>query len=153
MFQVLRLKMKQEGRRIVFSIPGETDYLIQIRSLISTVASEVGLAEEELYKIETAVDEACANVIEHAYEGEEGSKPIQICLEVTPSRLIISVKDYGRTFNPGTINPPDLSKFIKEKRDGGLGLFLLQSLMDEINYTSDPRGYNELTLIKYLKPQ
>ncbi|HWP47943.1 MAG TPA: ATP-binding protein [Candidatus Limnocylindrales bacterium] len=145
--------MKQEGRRIVFSIPGETDYLIQIRSLISKVASEAGLAEEELYKVETAVDEACANVIEHAYEGEKESKPIQICLEVTPSRLVVSVKDYGKTFNPGAIKPPDLPKLITEKRDGGLGLFLLQSLMDEINYTSDPWGYNQLTMIKYLKPK
>jgi serine/threonine-protein kinase RsbW len=145
--------MKQEGRRIVFSIPGETHYLTQIRSLISQVASEAGLAEEELYKIETAVDEACTNVIEHAYKGEKESKPIQICLEVTPSRLVVSVKDYGRKFNPGAVKPPDLSKFITEKRDGGLGLFLLQSLMDEIHYTSDPRGYNELTLIKYLKPK
>lgn len=145
--------MQQEGRRIVLRVPGETDYLIQIRSFISTIASEVGLTEDELYKIEMAVDEACTNVIEHAYEGEEETKPIQICLEATTSRLMISVKDYGKKFNLSPIKPPDLSKFITEKRNGGLGLFLLQSLMDEIDYRSDPRGYNELTMTKYLEPR
>lgn len=145
--------MKQKSKRILLKIPGETNYLDKIRSFIGGIASEVGFNEEDLYKIETAVDEACANVIEHAYEEEAEVKPLIISIEVTPSKLIISIIDYGKGFNLNLIKPPDIPKFIAEKRDGGFGLFLIKTLMDEIDYRSEPNTYNELTLIKYIKPK
>jgi serine/threonine-protein kinase RsbW len=145
--------MEQESKKILLKILGETNYLGKIRAFITNIASEAGFNEEDLYKIESAVDEACTNVIEHAYNKNEEAKPLTLRLEVTPTRLIISVTDYGKGFVMDSIKPPNISKFIAEKKDGGLGLFLIKSFMDEISYQSDSNGHNKLTMIKYLKPK
>jgi len=145
--------MGQESKKILLKIPGETCYLDEVRNFITGIAADAGFNEEDLHRIEAAVDEACANVMEHAYDQSEAIKPVTISLELTPSRLVISVIDYGKGFNPDILQSPDISKYISEKKNSGLGLFMIKALMDEIDYKSNPGKYNELVMIKYIHPR
>ncbi len=115
-----------------------------------TEAACAGYAVESrtLYYIKMAVDEACANIFEHAY----GGKPGRMEIEATCSAagLTVRIRDWGRVFDPATIRPPDHAVPLAERPVGGLGLFLIQQLMDRVEYRFDPHAGNCLTLEKEL---
>jgi anti-sigma regulatory factor (Ser/Thr protein kinase) len=103
-----------------------------------------------LYDIQLAVDEACANVVYHAYRGmEPGDMEVSCCLD--GPELVIRVRDWGRSFDPASVPEPDLDAPLEERALGGLGLFLLKQVMDQIQYTFDPEEGNELKMVKRLQ--
>ena len=101
-------------------------------------------------KIELAVDEACANVIEHAYNKEYREKQIDIAVRIEYQKLTIVVTDQGKGFDPSKLELPNMREYLAEMRVGGLGVFLMKTLMDEVNYTFNPGVKNQVSLIKYL---
>ncbi len=136
------------ARELVVS--SSTNKLSEIRDFISSVAKESGFNEEDVGKIILAVDEACTNVIKHAY-GESSTKgKIYLSVNFASNKLTIVIVDRGLHFEPGKIPEPDLEKYYKEKRKGGFGMFLMRKLMDEVNYDSFDDGKNRVTLSKYL---
>ncbi|MCK5219138.1 ATP-binding protein, partial [bacterium] len=102
--------------------------------------------EEKITQIEMSLDEALANVIEHAYSFD-AYQEIQVNLWIYAHHLEIVIKDYGRSFDSESIPLPNLKKHIEERRIGGLGRYLIQTLMDEVAYR---KGFhsNELRMIK-----
>lgn len=101
-----------------------------------------------LYKVKMAVDEACTNVLEHAYEGEEGR--LEVHAQCTPSRLNIEIRDWGKAFDPTIIPVPDPSLPVEQRPVGGLGIYLMRKLMDRVEYRFDGQAGNCLTLEKRL---
>lgn len=139
-------KSKQNNELIVSS---STDNLSVIRDFIRAAADKAGLSLEVIGKITLAVDEACTNVIKHAYNYSPDGEII-ITATSKNSKFIITITDFGKSFNPDTIPEPNLKESIKQKRVGGLGMFLMRKLMDEVEYKSSPRKTNRVTLVKYL---
>lgn len=136
---------------IVVQTPGEINFLHRIREFITGIASEAGIDEQDVNNIELAVDEACTNVIEHGYASGEGNKNITIRMEIDTSKLVLTIIDQGKSFDPRLLQPPDIKQLINMKRDGGLGISLIKRAMDAIDYRTTPEGQNELILTKYLK--
>ena len=135
---------KNTGELIVKS---RTENLSLIRDFISSQASSSGLIAEEVENIMLAVDEACTNIIKHAYKSyPEGD--IVIKLEYNHEKLIISIIDHGNTFNPDTVPDPDLQKYYRNGKVGGLGMYLMKTLMDDVKYISVPGKYNKVLLFK-----
>ena len=135
---------KNTGELIVKS---RTENLSQIRDFISSQASSSGLSSEAIENIMLAVDEACTNIIKHAYKSyPEGD--IVIKLESNRDKLIISIIDHGNTFDPGTVPDPDLQKYYRNGKVGGLGMYLMKTLMDDVKYISVPGKYNKVQLSK-----
>lgn len=100
------------------------------------------------YKVETAVDEACSNIIEHAYGGEDVG--VIVCsYRLESDRLTIELKDTGKPFNPASIPAPDTGAPLSERKANGLGLYFMQQMMDEIDFHSDPEEGNVLRMVKY----
>lgn len=100
----------------------------------------------EQFKI--AVDEACTNVIKHAYKGEDGHR-IEIAVIVEDDRFTVRIRDRGEAFDPTHYAEPNLFKFAKRRRAGGFGVHIMRRLMDDVEYRS--RGkVNEVFLTKYL---
>jgi serine/threonine-protein kinase RsbW len=107
-----------------------------------------GVTDEILYDIQLAVDEACTNIISHAYAGlDPGS--IILDLETNPNKLIASLTDFGHSFEPSSTPVPDVNAPIEERELGGFGLFFIQQSMDEMNYQVTEDG-NKMILTKYL---
>ena len=96
-----------------------------------------------------AVDEACTNIIKHAYKSNPEGE-ILLKLKYSDHKLTIVIIDYGKSFNPENVPDPDLQKYYKQHRVGGLGMYLMKTLMDEVRYSSIPGKYNEVYLTKYL---
>lgn len=141
--------MNKTTKSYLLKIPSQTDNLELIRNFINGVAKKVGFDSEESNKIELAVDEACTNVIEHAYQHDE-SKDIDIAIKIDYHKITIVVTDRGKSFNMKEVELPDMESYLAELRVGGLGIYLMKTLMDEVDYHSKPGVKNEVRMVKYL---
>ena len=142
--KVLAASKKNISELIVKS---RTENLSLIRDFISSKASIAGLTKESIENIMLAVDEACTNIIKHAYNSIPDGE-ITIKLEHNSDKLLISIIDHGSTFNPDSGPDPDLQKYYRNGRVGGLGMYLMKTLMDDVKYISVPGKYNQVLLSK-----
>jgi serine/threonine-protein kinase RsbW len=142
----LKTKNKIDKR---LKITSRTENLSVIREFIQSAAEEVGIKPGVTEDVMLAVDEACTNIIKHAYKSyPEGE--ILLKLKYSDHKLTITIVDYGNSFNPDNVPDPDLQKYYQQHRVGGLGMYLMKTLMDEVRYNSIPGKYNEVYLTKYL---
>ena len=112
-------------------------------------AQKAGFDERTLYEIQLAVDEACANVVDHAYQGADpGDIEVFCCLD--DQILTVQVRDWGTGFDLTGVADPDLDAPLEERTLGGLGLFLVRQVMDDVQFRSDPELGNELMMSKRL---
>ena len=135
---------------IQIKLPSHTDYLDVIREFISKLAHDAGFDEENIHKIALAIDEACTNVIRHAYDqGDEHY--VEVEAHVDGEALTIKVSDSGKGFDPDSIETPNIEKLMAQHKFGGFGLYLIKTLMDEVSFSIQPGVKNEVRMTKYLK--
>ncbi|MGE5248582.1 MAG: ATP-binding protein [Bacteroidota bacterium] len=127
--------------------PAQFQYLDEIRDFVGNIASKGGFNAKEVYSIQLATDEAASNIIEHAYE-DVPNGVIEITCGMSGDVLTIVLHDHGKSFDPSSVRPPNLKANLSERQIGGLGIYLMRKLMDEVHYESRPRGGNALTLTK-----
>ncbi len=140
--------MGKHTKSYLLKIPSQTDNLEIIRGFVSGVAKKVGFDDADRNKIELAVDEACTNVIEHAYQHDE-TQNIDVAIKIDYNKLTVIVTDRGKSFQINEIEMPDMNKYLAELRVGGLGIYLMRTLMDEVDYRSKPGVKNEVRMAKY----
>ena len=126
-------------------VKSKTENLSTIRDFISASALEAGMKSDAVENIILAVDEACTNIIRHAYKSVPDGELI-IKTKSTLSRFEVSITDYGKSFEPEMIPEPDLQKYYRQRRVGGLGMYLMKTLMDDVKYVSIPGKYNEVQI-------
>lgn len=129
------------------TFPGRYDSLEKIAEFVTRAARQAGLADDDVYAVELSVDEACSNIIDHAYGGEDRGE-INCCTEVEPDCLQVTLHDHGRSFDPTKITIPICDVPISKLKERGAGLFLMRCLMDEIRYEADPEKGNVMILEK-----
>jgi serine/threonine-protein kinase RsbW len=137
-------------RTFSLQVPSSTENLAMIRDFVNGIGTRAGLPASEVAKLELAVDEACANVIEHAY-GPEVTKEVSVKATLDDDAVQIDVVDTGTGFDPGQISQKNLDQLVAERKSGGLGMRLMKTLMDEVHYEVIPGQKNELRMIKRLK--
>ncbi len=136
------------------TVPGRYDKIRQICEFVSAAAVQAGLGDTAVFHIELACDEACTNVIEHAYGGEDKGT-IVVSWHVTDSRFQITIQDNGRPFNPNNVPEPDTDlsptpEVIDNLKVGGLGIHFMRKLMDEVTFRFDQERGNLLIMSKRL---
>lgn len=141
--------MAGKAQKLTKTIESRTDSLLEVREFVLKAARQFGFGEEESSKIVLAVDEACTNVIKHAYQYAPDRK-IEIVIQPDIDRLQITVIDDGKAFNPSIAKLPDLKQHLSHYRRGGLGVYLMRTLMDKVEYNLAPGKRNEVRLTKYL---
>jgi anti-sigma regulatory factor (Ser/Thr protein kinase) len=122
----------------------------RVTACIAKVLKSEGLDEHALYQVQLAVDEACANVVDHAYVGLEAGEMEVSCYRYDDAFLIVRVRDWGQGFDPAQVDEPDVYAPLEERSLGGLGLFLVRKVMDWVQLTFDPVAGNELLMVKRL---
>jgi serine/threonine-protein kinase RsbW len=137
-------------RTFALHVPSSTENLSMIRDFVRSIGTQVGMSDMEVARLEMAVDEACSNVMEHAYQSD-ATKEVSIRAGVDDSALRIVVIDTGKGFDPGAVEQKKLEDLISAKRTGGLGMRLIKSFMDEVHYAMVPGEKNELTMVKRLR--
>jgi serine/threonine-protein kinase RsbW len=130
------------------SFPGRYESLAEIADFVKEAATEAGLSNFDIYAVETAVDEACSNIIEHGYQGE-GIGDIEISVDITDKGLTIVLHDNGRPFDPEAVPDPDLDASLEERESHGLGLYFMRELMDEVHFAFTTENGNTLTMVKH----
>lgn len=133
----------------MLKIPSQTDNLEIIREFVGKVALKAGLNEDDRNKVELAVDEACANVIKHAYGDDRKNKSINIAVQIDYQKLTILVTDKGKGFDKSKLKLPDMREYLAEMRVGGLGIYLMKTLMDKVDFDMKPGVRNQVKMVKY----
>jgi serine/threonine-protein kinase RsbW len=130
-------------------VESRTERLIAVRDFVSEAARAFGFGDEDISKIALAVDEACTNVIKHAYRSDP-TKIIKVNVSAGDGTFEVAIRDEGAQFNPTQVHPPDMREYLSHYRRGGLGVYLMKSLMDKVEYSIVSGKANEVRLIKYL---
>jgi len=123
-------------------VPCKAEWVALVRLSVAAVASRLHFSIDEIEDIKLAVAEACTNAIQHAH----GSSYIEIRCEALQDGLRINVRDYGRGTRPESIR----SRELEDERVGGLGVFLIRSLMDDVSYDVHPEQGTQLVMTKRL---
>lgn len=135
----------------LLQVPSNTENLAMIRDFVNGVGIRAGMSPSDIAKLELAVDEACANVIEHAYGLAQDKKEVSIKATFDEFSVQIDVVDTGIGFDPAVIPQKNLDELVAQRKSGGLGLRLMKTFMDEVHYEVIPGQKNELRMIKRLK--
>ena len=131
------------------NIESRTERLIAVREFVSSAARSFGFRDEDVSKIALAVDEACTNIIKHAYRFDPG-KSITITVRGRNGAFEVIIQDFGKEFDPMKVPTPDMREYLSHFRKGGLGVYLMKSLMDKVEYSIVPGKRNEVRLTKSL---
>jgi len=123
------------------------DNLDEIRDFVGEAARQVGFSDKEIYSIQLAADEASSNIIEHAYAGITDGK-LEIECDAFDGGLKIVMRDQGKSFNPSSVPEPNVKADLSERKIGGLGMYLMRKLMDEVTYESSAGSGNVLIMVK-----
>lgn len=130
------------------TFPGHFASLAKISEFVARGAQEAGLDDRAAYEVQLAVDEACANIIDHAYGGESKGK-IECTYEVINKGLKVILRDRGQSFDPDGVETPDFrKKSLEELPSRGAGMTILRKAVDEVTFDFSPDEGNTLVLIK-----
>lgn len=139
------------------TVPGRYAEIRHICDFVAHGAAEAGFDDDAIFQVQLACDEACTNIIEHTYEGEDGGD-ITISWEIGGQYFRIVISDSGKRFDPGDIPPaPIPSAPVQVQEDdefdvkvGGLGVYFMRKLMDRVTFDYEEGSGNVLTMVKQL---
>jgi len=134
------------------TVPATLESLAQISAFVNEASQCAGLDDHTAWQVELAVDEAATNIIQHGYAPDHPGI-IELTWRIEDNRLVMTLRDYGRRFNPDDVPPPDVSSPLEERQPGGLGLYLMNQLMDQVRFDFDDANGNLLTMVKYIQPR
>ena len=137
--------MTQFRRELVLT--GTKSELSRIGRFVEEACDGANVDPAARFDLQMAVDEACCNVFEHAYDGSAGE--IDLRFETRGRDVVITLHDHGRAFNPEVIPPPDTTSPLEERPVGGLGLHLMRKLMDKVFFAFSPERGNTLVMEKH----
>jgi serine/threonine-protein kinase RsbW len=138
--------------------PGTTRILSHIRPFICSIARDMGFSDEEIAQIEISVDEACSNVLCHAYtnaisgdyclDGHPSYK-IQIVLKVAKDHLRITISDFGVGDKKGPhVGVQNLEEYAQKGH--GLGTYIIQKFMDKVEISYPDDSGTQVSMVKFL---
>jgi anti-sigma regulatory factor (Ser/Thr protein kinase) len=132
---------------VKLSIRSTPTHLPIVRGAVERLCQDLGFGEDCTARIVLSIDEALANVIRHAYDGAP-DQPIEIELSVLgpPPGLQVCIRDHGRSVDPSSIKSRDLD----DVRPGGLGVHIMTSCMDCLEFRQAEGGGTILTMVKRL---
>lgn len=147
--------MSKVADRIEMNVPAKAEYVGVVRLTASGVANRLGYSYDDIEDIKLAVAEACTNVVNHAYEkaDDEVSHDIHLKFSVYEDRMEFVIADQGGAVDLDELKknrgPLNASQAIEDMKEGGLGLFLIETLMDEVDIQGDTGVI--ITMTKFLK--
>jgi serine/threonine-protein kinase RsbW len=137
-----------KGKRFELEVDSKLESLSIISDFITKVTERAGLEARNIFEVQMAVDEACTNIIQYAYPEQKGM--ITLVCELVNDDFIVTIRDKGKPFDPSCVPAPDLEADLDKRKVGGLGIYFMRKMMDEVSYNLDAEKGNELTMRKKL---
>lgn len=129
--------------------PAKIEYLDEIIEFILNEGHTLGFEKALLSKINLACEEAIVNVVKYAYDDTNGQIEIRINPPPDGQGMMIDIIDWGKPFNPLEKPAPDINAAVEDRPIGGLGIFMIRKIMDEVEYFRE-EPINHLRMLKYL---
>jgi len=126
-------------------IPAQKQYISLLSHYLQTLSENMGFAEEACDNLAFGFKEVCKNIVQHAYDGNT-EYPIQVEFHQHKNRIEIWVRDYGKQVPPGSMQSQDLGEY----DTSGLGLHVVDNIMDGVHYSPFEKKGSLLKMIKYL---
>ena len=126
---------------IKMEISANPEYVSIIRLTTSGIANKVGFCIDDIEDLKVAISEACTNAIKHSLDDR-----FIIIYSIIENGLIIEVIDNGKGYDRGAVSKPDIDSL----KEGGMGLFIIEALMDEVTVESQEGIGTSIKMIKYL---
>ena len=126
-------------------VPGKVEYLGELRDFVTRVGKKYGFSERIINAFKLSIDEAATNIIKHAYRDWDGD--ITLRAVAKKNSLTMVLIDQGKYFDPRKVASPDLQRYVDIGKKGGLGIFIMRRLLDDIDYRKTEEG-NELWMVK-----
>lgn len=126
---------------IKMEIPANPDYVSILRLTTSGIANKLGFSMDDIEDMKVAVSEACTNAVKHSEDNK-----VNIKFNLLENGIEIEIKDNGKGYDVASIETPDLSN----PKESGLGLFIIQTLMDEVSIESKGNQGTTIKMTKYL---
>jgi len=140
-----RKRTSAVGQKTTLEVPSCPSYLPLVRAIVNHLGELGGLDAPTAKAVVLAVDEAVTNIIKYGYEGDYQQKII-MTTRFSSDRIEITIRDFGKKTPPEQIR----SRHLDDIKPGGLGVFLIKEIMDEVAYTPCEDAGMELRLVKYL---
>jgi len=137
------------SQRYQITRAAELESLAVFRKFIADSCGKHNIAENIVFDLKLAVDEACTNIIEHGYKDMDPGSII-LSFRIESERILVQITDFGHVFEPDSAPKPDIAAPLEERELGGMGLYLIYKTMDNIDYQSTEEG-NTLTFTKFIK--
>lgn len=131
------------------TIEGRFDQVSELSDLVESIAIDAGFTSRDRYSLQLAVCEALENIITHGYHGES-TNLIEAHVYANPGEVRIEIWDDAPQFNP-TDSPTDIDWTADDPPIGGLGLMIIDKVMDEVRYERKGER-NWLKMVKRLQP-
>ncbi len=128
------------------AIPAQMSYMGQVRDFIEHIGVKYKYPDKIINSYKLVIEEACTNIIRHGYRDIKGGE-ISIRAIIRQKSLTVVIIDQGISYDPRQAQTPDLEKYIQIGKKGGLGIFMMRKLMDDVQYNITSHG-NELRLTK-----
>jgi len=138
----------RDADTVELRVPCKPEYVRTVRTLIAEMADSVPLPPAAIEEVKVAASEAVANIVRHAYGESGAAEPVIVRCSRRGGDLTVEVVDRGVGFEVPAAGPaqaPDVSR----EREGGLGIFLIRSLMDSVDYWSQPNLGTRIKMIKH----
>ncbi len=143
-------KTKAPEEKFELTVENKLESLPKIGEFLDRTMQHLKIqSSKDIYAVQLSVDEACTNIINHAYADKSDGTIVIRCM-LMGEKLVIDIMDWGKPFDP-TIKPkPDIESGLDERKVGGLGIFFIRKFMDEVSYLRSD-CMNLLTLVKYIQ--
>ena len=144
-----RRKVKDKAGHHAICRTARMEFLEELRNFAESAAMHSGLARDDVFAFKLAVDELCTNIIQYGFEGREpGLLSLSFDVDENYARLII--RDDGKHFSPDQAKSPDVEAGWDERQIGGLGIYFVKELMDNVTYNRTDGNVNQFILEKKL---
>lgn len=141
-------KKTHRGCCLYIKIPAQYKFISILLAFIESFTEKLAFNTGDIHNIKLSVDEAANNIIKHSYRNKSGI--INAEFSFSDDILKIELIHRGNSFDLSKYSEPDLKKYIKERKKGGFGIYLMKNLMDNIIYASKD-GTHRIILIKKKK--
>ena len=132
-------------RNLLIEFPSDPALMSAVRGFVGRVCRTAGFDKGDVHAIVLAVDEACTNIIKHSYGGDH-SQPIRLRTDLLANGVSFELVDYGAKVDPGEVASRDLDDI----RPGGLGVYFIRRIMDEVDFDVSNEQFTCLRLVKFL---
>ncbi len=129
-------------------LPAKRENLDKFSEYVLQCAEKQGIDQKRLMQINLSLEEVLVNICDYSYRDNEGDIEV-ICGLDNDNRFVIEITDYGIPFDIHSFDEPDLNADISERKVGGLGIYLVKKMMDDMQYRFEDNK-NILKLIVYI---